>query len=75
MWFFILQKISGTNGNFEKEITETSEIMELRGNCTLPPIYPTKNDKDDYIKEEVLMFDKMHKEKIKFSDAILVVNF
>lgn len=59
---------------FIKEIMEISEKMELMGNCMLPPIYPTKNNKDDYTKDELLMFNKMHKEKIKLSDAILVVN-
>ena len=40
----------------------------------LMPIYPTNPDKDAYTEEEVIMLDKMHKEKIKLSDAILVVN-
>ena len=40
----------------------------------LSPIYPTKPDKDAYTENEALMLDKMHKEKIKISDAILVVN-
>ena len=59
---------------FKKEIMEISEIMELKGNCMLPPIYPTKSDKDAYTEDEALILDKMHKEKIKMSDAILVVN-
>ena len=59
---------------FEKEMMEISEKMELQGNCMLTPIYPTKDDKDAYTDEEVIMLDKMHKEKIKLSDAILVVN-
>lgn len=41
----------------------------------LVPIYnPSKSSKDDFTEEEVLMLDKMHKERIKLSDAILVVN-
>ena len=40
----------------------------------LSPIYPTNPNKDAYTEEEALMLDKMHKEKIKISDAILVVN-
>lgn len=59
---------------FKKEMMEISEKMELMGNCVLTPIYPTKEDKDDYTEEEVVILDKMHKEKIKLSDAILVVN-
>lgn len=53
---------------------EISERMELQGNCMLSPIYPTKPNKDDYTDEEIIMLAKMHKEKIKLSDAILVVN-
>lgn len=37
-------------------------------------IYPTKPTKGDYIEEEIIMLDKMHRERIKLSDAILVVN-
>ena len=59
---------------FKKEMMEISEKMELQGNCMLTPIYPTRDDKDAYTDEEVIMLDKMHKEKIKLSDAILVVN-
>ena len=52
-----------------------TEKMELEGNCMLVPIYnPTKPNKDAFTKEEILMLDKMHKEKIKLSNAILVVN-
>ena len=59
---------------FIKEMMEITEKMELQGNCMLSPIYPTKNDKDAYTEEEALILDKMHKEKIKLSDTILVVN-
>lgn len=52
-----------------------TEKIELQGNCMLVPIYnPSKTSKDDYTDEEALMLDKMHKERIKLSDAILVVN-
>lgn len=59
---------------FMKEMMEITEKMELQGNCMLSPIYPTKPDKDAYTENEALMLAKMHKEKIKTSDAILVVN-
>lgn len=59
---------------FKQEMIEISEKMELEGNCVLAPIYPTNPDKDAYTEEEVIILDKMHKEKIKLSDAILVVN-
>ena len=59
---------------FMKEMMEITEKMELQGNCMLSPIYPTKHDKDAYTENEAIMLDKMHKEKIKISDAILVVD-
>ena len=59
---------------FKKEMTEITEKMALNGNCMITPIELTKTDKDAYTINEALMLDKMHKEKIKMSDAILVVN-
>ncbi len=59
---------------FIKEMMDITEKMELQGNCMLTPIYPTNPDKDAYTESEAVMLDKMHKEKIKLSDAILVVN-
>ena len=38
------------------------------------PIYPTNSDKDAYTNEQILVLNEMHKEKIRLSDAILVVN-
>ena len=59
---------------FKKEMTEMTEKLALEGNCMLTPIELTKSGKDSYTEDEALMLDKMHKEKIKLSDAILVVN-
>ena len=60
---------------FIKEIMEITEKMELQGNCMLVPIYnPSKSSKDDFAEEEALTLEKMHKERIKLADAILVVN-
>lgn len=59
---------------FKKEMLEIAEKMTLNGNCMLMPIDLTKPNKEAYSKDEALMIDKMHKEKIKLSDAILVVN-
>ena len=58
---------------FQKEIMEITEQMDLQGNCMLSIVYPTK-DKDDYSEEEIMMLNKMHKERIRISDAILVVD-
>lgn len=59
---------------FKKEMTEITEKMTLKGNCMITPNELAKTDKESYTKDEILMIDKMHKEKIKISDAILVVN-
>ncbi len=60
---------------FYKEMMEITEKMELQENCMLVPIYnPSKPSKDDFTKKEALILDKMHKERIKLADAILVVD-
>lgn len=59
---------------FKKEMIKIAEKMTLKGNCMLMPNDLTKTNKDSYTEEEIAMIDKMHKEKIKLSDAILVVN-
>ena len=39
------------------------------------PIYnPSRPNKEAFTNEEVLILDKLHRERIKLSDAILVVN-
>ena len=59
---------------FKKEMVDIAEKLTLAGNCVLMPNELSRSNKDDYSQEEALMIDKMHKEKIKLSDAILVVN-
>lgn len=59
---------------FKKEMMEITEKMALKGNCMITPIELTKKSKDAYTEDELLLLGKMHKEKIKVSDAILVVN-
>lgn len=59
---------------FEKEMIEITETMTLQGNCMLTPIELARPNKEAYTEDQALMIDKMHKEKIKISDAILVVN-
>lgn len=60
---------------FYKEMMEITEKMELKGNCMLVPIYnPSRPSKDDFTEDEALILDKMHKERIKLADAILVIN-
>ena len=59
---------------FKKEMMEIAEKMTLKGNCIITPIDLTKPNKEAYTEDEALMLDKIHKEKIKISDAILVIN-
>lgn len=59
---------------FKKEMIEITEMMTLQGNCMLTPIELARPNKEAYTEDQALMIDKMHKEKIKLSDAILVVN-
>ena len=56
---------------FQSEMLAIAEKMELQGNCVLSPVYPAK---DTYTDTELQMLSAMHREKIKRSDAILVVN-
>ncbi len=59
---------------FKQEMSEVAEIMTLAGNCVLTPNELTRPRKEDYTAEEAHLIDLMHKEKIRISDAILVVN-
>ena len=59
---------------FKDEMIEMTEKLTIMGKCILTPNELTRHGKDAYTKDEALMIDKMHKEKIKLSDAILVVN-
>ena len=55
-------------------MVEIAEKMTLLGNCTLIPNELTRPSKENYTQEEAFIIDKMHKEKIKLSDSILVVD-
>ncbi len=59
---------------FQKEMKEITEEMALKGNCMITPIDLIKPNKEAYTEEQAILLDKMHKEKIKLADAILVVN-
>ncbi len=59
---------------FKNEMIEITEKLTLAGNCVLTPIELTKSDKESYTDDEDFVIDKMHKEKIRLSDAIYVVN-
>ena len=59
---------------FKSEMIAVAEKLELQENAVITPIYPTNSNKDAYTDEQADILDKMHKEKIKISDAIYVVN-
>lgn len=59
---------------FRDEMMKISEKLELEGNCILTPIFPVGVHKKSYTKEEEAILDAAHKERIKLSDAIYVVN-
>lgn len=59
---------------FKKEMVEITEKLALQGNCMITPIELSKTNKEAYTEADVKMLEEMHKEKIKISDAILVVN-
>lgn len=50
---------------------EIAERLQFQENCVILPNFPIK---EAYSDEEICVFRKMHKEKIKISDAIFVVN-
>jgi len=59
---------------FKSEMTKVAEELTLKGNCVLTPIDLTRSGQDAYTAEEIFTFKAMHKEKIRLSDAIFVVN-
>lgn len=59
---------------FKKEITESAEKLALKGYCVLTPIELTKTGENAYTEAELSLLGEMHKEKIRLSDGIFVVN-
>ncbi len=59
---------------FKQKMMEISEKLELEGNCILTPIILPDSREKSYTKEQEEILDKAHKERIKLSDAIFVVN-
>ena len=59
---------------FKDEMMRISEKLELEGKCILTPIFPVGSSKKEYSKAEEMILDEAHKERIKLSDAIYVVN-
>lgn len=59
---------------FKDDMMRIALDLELEGNCILTPLYPVKDNKDDFTDEEMKILDQMHKCRIDMSDAIYVVN-
>src|SRR5574344_1447760 len=59
---------------FKTEMMKIAVKMEIAGNVVLIPIFPIEGDENSLSKEDIVMLGSMHKEKIKLSDAILVVD-
>lgn len=58
---------------FKEEIMREAIRLELEGNIVLTPLFPLKEE-DAPTKEEGTLLGNMHKEKIKISDGIFVIN-
>ena len=60
--------------NFRDEMMRVSEELELQRNCVLSVIYPVGHEKDNITEDQAKILFDMHKQKIRMSDAIFVVN-
>ncbi len=58
---------------YKKEMMELAVELQLKGNIVLTPAYPV-DESIVYSLDELEMLSNVHKEKIKLSDAIFVVN-
>ena len=58
---------------FKEEMMREAIRLELEGNIVLTPLFPLKEE-DMPTKEEGDLLGNMHKEKIKISDGIFVIN-
>lgn len=57
---------------YKDDMVSIAEKLCLEGNCVLSPLYPICDKK--YSDNEKKMLGKIHFERIKISDAILVVD-
>ena len=58
---------------FKDEMIQVAIQMELEGNVVLTPLFPISNE-NILTEDEICLLSKIHKEKIKISDAIMVIN-
>lgn len=59
---------------FKDEIIKAALQLELEGNIVLTPIFPINNEEISFTEDELIILGKMHKEKIRLSDSIFVVD-
>ena len=58
---------------FKKEMMMVAEVMALKGNCILTPVYPVIKNHERTDKQ-LRMLKEAHFKRIELSDAILVIN-
>lgn len=58
---------------FQQEMMRAAETLSLQGNCVLSVVYPASPQKI-YTQAEKEILGAMHKERIKLSDAVYIVN-
>lgn len=59
---------------YKEEMIRSAIKLQLEGNVVLMPIFPVEGDKSTFTKEEILVLGERHKDRIRMSDAIFVVN-
>lgn len=59
---------------YKQEMMEVGEKFALEGNCIITPLFTTRQNKDEYTKEDINNLKLAHFKRIELSDAILVVN-
>ena len=63
------------SSKFKKQFEEVSKLEGLKGNIVLTlPIF-SQYENIELSKKEILTLKKLHKEKIKLADKIIIVNF
>lgn len=59
---------------FKEEIMNIAFQLSIKGNIVLTPLFPYREEDMKLTEEQINMLGKVHKEKIKLSDAIVIVN-
>ncbi|MCM1052952.1 MAG: hypothetical protein NC483_03145 [Ruminococcus sp.] len=59
---------------FKNEIIKSALKLELQGNVVITPIFPVDDNKDNFTEDELTILGNIHKEKIKLSDSVFIVD-